>query len=186
MKTIISVVGIVFLIASVSSSAGGWTNWEDYQAYRNAKTAASEASDAGDHSNAVAKYKEAAELAAKSATKEIKAWQLNNAGYALITKFKASTVYQEKIDKLSALEPGKEKIAFQQEIAIIFNDNMTLLHEAKTHLEEAKELVTKEEGTVAGEAADGPLEKIQSNLEYIEWVINFTQGNLSEEDKKLE
>lgn len=185
MKTI-SVVGIIFLIASVSSFAGGWTNWQDYQAYKNAKKAASEASDAGDHSNAVAKYKEAAELAAKSATKEIKAWQLNNAGYALMKKFKAITVYQEKIDKLSAMEPSKEKIAFQQEITIIFNDNMSLLYEAKTLLEESKELFTKEDGTVAAEAEAGPMEKIQSNLDYIEWVVNFTKGNLSEKDKKLE
>jgi hypothetical protein len=175
---------MALLLAWVSSFAEGWPNWEDFQAYKNAKSAASEAVSVADHAAAVAKYKEAAELAANAGLREIQAWQLNNAGHILIEKFKALVVYQEKIDTLSTMEPSKGKIAFQQEIAGVFDQNLSLLEEAKTILEEAKALFPEQaaaqsDSTSAAQTAGAPMEKIGSNLGFVEWVIGFTKDNVS-------
>ncbi|HDT15531.1 MAG TPA: hypothetical protein ENN55_04910 [Firmicutes bacterium] len=158
--------------------------------YKDAKKAAEEAVEAGDTVNAVAAYKNAARLAAKSGTKEIQAWQLNNAAYnSLIKKFKSGVDYDTKLAELSAMEPGKEKIAFQAGLAAEWAAQTALLSEAKTLLNEAAGLCPAPEKEKAAEgeeakeeaAADsGPAAKIQSNLDYITWVEEFIQNNKAE------
>lgn len=177
------------LIFSFSSYAG-WTNVEDYQAYKVAKKAAQDAEAAGDTFNAVSNYKKAAELAAKSGTPEIQAWQLNNASYFLIRQFKLLVGYDKKLQKLSEMKPGKEKIKYQFEIADLFNLQMTLLEEAKDLLGKAQELIKTEEAeteteeaanTIQVKASTGPEEKIKSNLQFINWVEKFLADNLKQE-----
>jgi hypothetical protein len=169
--------------ASVSSFAAGWANWDDYQAYKTARAAAKEAVQAGDHTTAVAKYKEAAGLAEKAGLTDIQAWQLNNAGDVLIEKFKELVGYQAKLDTLSAMESGKAKSAFRQEVAGIFNESVKFLEDAQGILEEAKSLfpgqatAAADSGAAPAQPAGGPMEKIASNLEFVNWVTEFTAGN---------
>jgi len=193
------------LIFSLSSYAG-WTNAEDYQAYKVAKKAAQDAEAAGDTFNAISNYKKAAELAAKSGTPEIQIWQLNNAAYFLIKQFKLLVGYDEKLQKLSEMKPGKEKINYQSEIANLFNLQMPLLEEAKDLLEQAKGLIKTEETETKTEEAGntlqvktseagntlqvktsiGPEEKIKSNLQFISWVEKFLADNLKQEPAQVE
>ena len=130
----------VFVLFAGMAFAGAWRNYEDYQSYLGVKKAAKDAEAAGDTANAVANYKKAAELAAKSATSTIQGWQLNNAAYALINQFKTAVGYSEKLAKLEGMAPSKEKLAYQKELADLFNLQLPLLDEAKTLLEEGKGL----------------------------------------------
>ena len=191
-KVLVMAVVLVFFGGAVFAS---WSSWEDYQTYKKAKANASAASDGGDTVTAVAEYKLAAELASKSGTKEYQGWQLNNAAYALIKKFKADTEYQVKIDKLSLMEPGSDKIEYQKEIAAVFEGGLMLLEEAQAILDEAKALfpeaevaaeeAEKKEEEKEGEegqaeeqpALSGPMVKIVSNIEFIAWVKKFVDEN---------
>ncbi len=196
----------IFCFAASGAFAGAWNDWEAYQSYKKSKKEASAASGAGNTATAVAKYLDAASIAEKHANKTIKGWQLNNAGYTLIKKFKADTNYREKIDKLSAMEPGPDKIAFQEKLADEFSEAFKLLEEAKGILvraeglfaektagagekkENAQEQGEKEEtekdgGEEKKKSAEkerklsGPMEKITSNLDFIDWVGNFIKDN---------
>ncbi len=160
---------VVFAFAFASMSFAAWKSWEDFNVYKEARKAAMEAEGAGDTVTAVTNYKKAAELAGKSATKDIQAWQTNNAAFVLIKQFKALVAYDEKLAKLQEMKPSKEKIAFQKEMSDMFSMKMDLLAEAKELLE-------------GGKAIDGGVEpsaKIQSNLDFIAWVDEFvkTGGN---------
>jgi len=112
----------------------------------------------------------AAEIAAKSADVNVQAWQLNNAAYSLIVQFKKLVNYDEKLQKLVELGPGKEKIAYQKELAEMLNLQLPLLEEAQSILEKTAGL---------GEELEAK-EKIQSNLDFITWVKEFIGTNLSE------
>jgi hypothetical protein len=173
-RTVMAVMALVFAVSMLQ--AASWTVYEDYTAYKAVKEEASKASDEGNTSVSVAKYKEAATLAAKSATKEIQAWQLNSAAYELIKAFKKNTDYSAKIEQLSGMAPSKEKFATQKDIAVILESNMGLLDEAKGILEEAKAL----------EGGEGPAEKITSNLDFISWVNQFLEDTKNPVEKKVE
>ncbi|PKL92777.1 MAG: hypothetical protein CVV21_00070 [Candidatus Goldiibacteriota bacterium HGW-Goldbacteria-1] len=173
-RTVMAVMAFVFAVSMVQ--AASWTVYEDYTAYKAVKDAAAKASDEGNTTASVAKYKEAASLAAKSATKEIQAWQLNSAAYELIKVFKKNTDYSAKIEQLSGMTPSKEKFAAQKDIAVILESNMGLLDEAKGILEEAKAL----------EGGEGPAEKIASNLDFISWVNQFLEDTKNPVEKKVE
>ena len=114
-KVILFVVAISVVFASVSF--GAWKSWEDFNTYKEARKVATEAEASGDTATAVANYKKAADLAGKSATKEIQAWQTNNAAFVLIKQFKTLVAYDEKLTKLTEITPSKEKLAFQKEMA---------------------------------------------------------------------
>ncbi|MFP4467014.1 MAG: hypothetical protein ACLFP1_08185 [Candidatus Goldiibacteriota bacterium] len=172
------VTAVVFLVMAGSVHAASWTSWEDYQEYKDIKTKASEASDSGDTLNAVLNYKKAADLALKSATPEIQAWQLNNAAYSLIQRFKVLTGYQPKLDALAEMEPSKEKIAYQKEIAELFKEHIGLLEEARELLEKAGGLELTE--------GQGPEPKIKSNTDYVKWVVDFTYDQLGEKRQEKE
>ena len=209
MKKFLIMLCFLVLIFSLSSYAG-WTNAEDYQAYKVAKKAAQDAEAAGDTFNAISNYKKAAELAAKSGTPEIQMWQINNAAYFLIKQFKLLVGYDEKLQKLSEMKPGKEKINYQSEIANLFNLQMPLLEEAKDLLKQAQGLIKTEEteteeagntlqvktseagntlqvktseagNTLQVKTSTGPEEKIKSNLQFISWVEKFLADNLKQE-----
>lgn len=158
----------VFVIFAGMAFAGAWRNYEDYQAYVGVRKAAKDAEAASDTLNAVANYKKAAELAAKSATTDIQAWQLNNAAYSLVNQFKAMVGYAEKLAKLEGMAASKEKIAYQKELADLFNLQLALLEEAKGLLEE---------GAGLGETAAA--KTIQSNQDFIKWVMDFTAANIN-------
>ncbi|HDQ26815.1 MAG TPA: hypothetical protein ENN43_08745 [bacterium] len=169
MKRIV-VLTVMFVVFAVSLYASAWKSYSDYQAYLGAKKEAQAGEEEGNTLNAVAAFKKAGELAKKSATSEIYAWQLNNAAYALITHFQKLTDYRAKIDKLAGMQASPEKMAFQREIAEFFNLQMALLAEAKTILESL-------EGT---ENAEAPMEKVKSNLEFVTWVKEFVADNTGE------
>jgi hypothetical protein len=168
MKRIVIVSFVLVLFAGIAF-AGAWRNYEDYQSYLGVRKAAKDAEAASDTLNAVANYTKAAELAAKSATSTIQGWQLNNAAYVLINQFKTLVGYAEKLAKLEGMSPSKEKLAYQTELANLFNLQIPLLEEAKGLLEKGKGL---------GEEIEGA-KTIQSNLDYIAWVTEFTSGNIN-------
>ncbi len=162
------VIVVALLVVPVMIFAS-WKSTADYKEYLVLKEKGIAADGEGDTTSAVANYKAAAALAAKSATADIQCWRLNDVAYTLISTFKKITNYQEKIDKLSAMEPSKEKIAYQKEIAEFFNLQTGLLDEAEKALEEAKALNPK-----------APAEKIQSNADFIVWVKGFIKDNTEE------
>ena len=170
MKKIVVLASVLFFVFA-SFSFGAWKSWEDFNVYKEARKAAMEAEGAGDTVNAVLNYKKAADLAGKSATKDIQAWQINNAAFVLIKQFKTLVAYDEKLAKLSDMKPSKEKIAFQKEMADMFGMKMDLLTEAKDLLSQGKAL----------EAGEEPTAKIQSNLDFIAWVDEFVKagGNVT-------
>jgi hypothetical protein len=168
MKRIVIVSFVLVLFAGMAF-AGAWRNYEDYQSYLGVRKAAKDAEAASDTLNAVANYKKAAELAGASATANIQGWQLNNAAYVLINQFKTLVGYAEKLAKLEGMSPSKEKLAYQQELANLFNLQIPLLEEAKGLLENGKGL---------GEEIEGA-KTIQSNLDFISWVTEFTNSNLN-------
>jgi len=173
-RMVMVLMALAFAVSMVQ--AASWTVYEDYTAYKAVKEAASKASDEGNTTVSVAKYKEAAALAAKSATKEIQAWQLNSAAYELIKAFKKTTDYSAKIEQLSGMTASKEKFATQKEIAANLEANIAPLTEAKAILEEAKAL----------EGGEGPAEKIASNLDFISWVNQFLEDTKNPAEKKVE
>lgn len=162
------IVSLVFVSFAGIAFAGAWRNSEDYQSYKGVRTAAMDAETAGDTFNAVANFIKAEEFAEKSADNTIKGWPLNNGAYALITTFKVAVGYAEKLAKLEGMTASKEKQAYQKELANLFNLQISLLEEAKTMLEKGKAL--GEEMTAA--------KTIQSNLDFIAWVTEFTTANL--------
>jgi len=163
------VLSFVFVLFAGMVFAGAWRNYEDYQTYLGVRKAAQDAEAAGDTYNAVANYKKAAELAGKSASKDIQGWQLNNAAYVFVNLFKTTTGYAEKLAKLEGMQPSKEKLAYQKELADVFNAQMPVLEEAKAILDEGKGL---------GDDI-APAEKIKSNQEFIAWVTDFTSSNIN-------
>jgi hypothetical protein len=168
MKRIVIVSCVLVLFAGIAF-AGAWRNYEDYQSYKGVRQAAMDAETAGDTANAVANFMKAEELAEKSADSTIKGWPLNNGAYALITKFKTAVGYAEKLAKLEGMSPSKEKLAYQKEMAELFNMQLPLLDEAKTMLEQGKGL---------GEEISAA-KTIQSNLDFIAWVTEFTNSNIN-------
>ncbi|MCX8094355.1 MAG: hypothetical protein N3E50_09365, partial [Candidatus Goldbacteria bacterium] len=157
-------------------TAGPWKSYKAFQEYITVKNKAKQADADGDTYTAVTNYLKAAEIASKYADYNVQAWQLNNAAYSLIAQFKKLVNYDEKLQKLSGMNPGKEKLAYQKELAEIFNLQMPLLEEAQSILEKTKEL---------GENLEAN-EKIKSNIDFISWVKEFISTNLmnTEEEKK--
>jgi hypothetical protein len=162
-----TILSMAFVLVFFSMTLAAWTSWEDFNAYKDAKKTASEAETAGDTTTAVLNYKKAADLAGKSATKDIQAWQLNNAGFVLVKRFKELVAYDEKLARLTEMKPSKEKLALQKEMANMYSFKMDLLTEAKKFLEPGKALNGGEE----------PTKMIQSNIDFIGWVENFIKEN---------
>jgi hypothetical protein len=166
MKKIISLISVM-LIVFTSLSFGAWKSWEDFNSYKDARKVAIDAEAAGNTSVAVTNYKKAADLAGKSATKEIQAWQINNAAFVLIKQFKTLVGYDEKLVKLTEMKPSKEKLTFQKDMATMFSIKLDVLTEAKAMLEAGKAL----------DAGEAPTAKLQSNIDFIDWVLNFVKDN---------
>lgn len=164
-KIILFVLSISVVFTSVSFCA--WKSWEDFNAYKESRKIASEAEATGDTATAVANYKKAADYAGKSATKDIQAWQTNNAAFVLIKQFKKLVAYDEKLAKLSEMKPGKEKLTFQKEMANLFSFKLGILNESKKMLEGGKAL----------NGGEAPTAKIQSNIDFIDWVLKFVSDN---------
>ncbi len=166
MKKVVVLVLTMLFVSSVCQ-AGLWKNTEFYPKYKALKAEAEKAGAAGDTTTAIAKYKEAKTLSEANAAPEVSAWLLNNAAFLLIKKFKEATSYDQRIAKLSEMKPSKEKIAYQKEISAAFKDFMGLIDEAGMLLEEGKAL----------NAGDGPNEKIDSNLSFVNWVKSYMKDN---------
>ena len=164
-KVILFVAAVSVVLTSVSFCA--WKSWEDFNSYKEARKAATDAEATSDTPNAVANYKKAADLAGKSATKDIQAWQINNAAFVMIKQFKALVTYDEKLAKLAEMTPSKEKVAFQKDMAALFLSKIDVLNEAKALLESGKAL----------DGGEAPTAKIQSNIDYIDWVLKFVSDN---------
>jgi hypothetical protein len=171
-KIVLAMVLTVFVLPALYASS--WKNYDDFMTYKKLRAEATEASTAGNTLSAISKYKEAAVLAGKSDAKEIQAWQLNSAAFELIKSFKTLTGYSDKIEKISAMGPGKDKFVLQKEAAKLFIENMTLVDDAKKLLEEAKAL----------NAGEGPADKINSNLDFVTWVGEFVADTNNPGDKK--
>jgi len=169
MKKVMMFVAAI-LVVFTSVSFGAWKSTKDWDSYREARKVAIEAETAGNTADAVANYKKAAELAGKSATKEIQAWQINNAAFVLIKQFKALVAYDDKLAKLAEMKPSKEKLAFQKEMANMFSFKLDVLNEAKALLESGK----------AVDGGEAPTAKIQSNIDFIDWVNKFVADNSGE------
>ncbi len=161
---------LMLFIFSVVLLAGPWKSYKAFQEYVSLKNKAKQADADGDTFTAVTNYLKAADIASKSADINIQAWQLNNAAYSLISQFKKLVNYEEKLQKLTEMKPGKEKITFQKELAEMLNLQFSLLEEAHGILNRAKDL---------GEELEAK-EKIQSNIDFITWVKEFIGNNLSE------
>jgi hypothetical protein len=171
-KIVLALVLTVFVLPALYASS--WKNYDDFMSYKKLRAEANDASAAGNTESAIAKYKEAAVLAGKSDAKEIQAWQLNSAAFELIKSFKTLTGYSDKIEKISAMGPGKDKFALQKEAAKLFADNIALVDDAKQLLEEAKAL----------NAGEGPADKINSNLDFVTWVGEFVADTNNPVEKK--
>jgi|DewCreStandDraft_4_1066084.scaffolds.fasta_scaffold02802_1 hypothetical protein len=170
-KTILFIIFVFIFNGFIFS--GPWKSYKAFQEYLSLKKQAKQADEEGNTAVAVSSYLKAAEIASKSADANVYAWQLNNAAFSLIAQFKKLVNYEEKLQKLSEMKPGKEKIAYQKELANLFNLQMPLLEEAQGLLDKTKDL-----GEL--EAA----EKIKSNNEFINWVKEFITTNLNEEKKE--
>ncbi len=166
-KAILLTVGLFLVIAMPLRAE--WTA-EDYKAYDAAKKAADTLTAEGKLTEAGEEYKKAVALAEKCEVTKSVVWQLNNAAYMYIKAFMTAVDYQPKIDKMSAMKPSSEKMAFQKETAQLFDANKNLLEEAETLLKKAQGLGPDERQTV----------KIGSNVAYIDWVLDFTKNNLPE------
>ncbi|MBP7793320.1 MAG: hypothetical protein KA120_09730 [Candidatus Goldbacteria bacterium] len=172
MKKLIFSIFTIFILCDVVS-AGPWKSYSEFQKYLSLKNAAKQAEAEGDTFNAVSNYLKAAEVASKSADANIQAWQLNNAAYSLISRFKKLTDYDQKLKKLTGMQPSKEKIAYQKEFAEMLNLQFPLLQEAQDILEKTKNM---------GEELEAK-EKITSNLDFIAWVKDFITTNLNGDDE---
>jgi hypothetical protein len=159
-KLIVLITVLVFVLSGLAAAS----TWQDY---KDAKKKANDAEATGDTYNAVTNYKKAADVAAEFKKIEIQAWQLNNAAHALIQTFKKAVDYDAKLQKLSAMEPSDDKIAFQKEMATAFNPLIGLLNEAKGLLDQATDLKPQES-----------TDKIKSNTDFIDWVTKFTTENM--------
>jgi hypothetical protein len=157
----------VFAMIFSSATFAAWASWEDFNAYKDAKKTAATAESSGDTATAVTNYKKAADLAGKSATKDIQSWQLNSAAFVLIKSFKTLVSYDENLEKLTAMKASKEKIDFQKELAVKYSKNFGLLSDANGLLEQGKALDGGEE----------PEKMIQSNIDFIGWVAGFIKDN---------
>jgi hypothetical protein len=172
MKKLIFSVFTIFVLCGIVS-AGPWKSYSAFQEYLSLRNAAKQAETEGNTFNAVSNYLKAAEIASKSADANIQAWQINSAAYSLITQFKKLTNYDEKIQKLTNMQPGKEKIAYQKEFAEILNLQFPLLQEAQSILEKTKDLGGELEAK----------DKITSNMDFIAWVKDFIAANLNGDDE---
>jgi hypothetical protein len=164
------VLTFIFVFVTAGMSFGAWKSWEDFNVYKEARKTAIDAENSGNTLTAVANYKKASDLAGRSATKDIQAWQINNAAFVLIKQFKNLTAYDEKLVKLTDMKPSTEKISFEKELAGIFSAKLGLLTEAKSLLEQGKAL----------QAGDEPTAKLQSNIDFITWVEEFVKSGGNE------
>ncbi len=163
-------ISLLFLFVFAVSSAimaGAWRNYEDYKSYLDARKTAKAAEAEGDTATAVSNYLKAAEYCEKSATKNYQAWQINNAAFVLITKFKTAVGYAEKLAKLESMKPSPEKVAYQKELANLFGLQLPLIEEAARYLEKAAGLGDELEAAGA----------IKSNSEFCAWVKDFVNSN---------
>lgn len=108
MKRFVSaIVVFVLLCFATIVYAGAWSDAEVFGTYKAKRTAAQLADLNGSTKSAVVNYLLAAELAEKYATKEIQAWQLNNAGKALINAHKKLGKRQLIAEAVEYLEAAK-------------------------------------------------------------------------------
>lgn len=171
MRRLILFIVMVFIF-NISLFAGPWKSYKAFQEYLAVKNKAKQADAEGNTFEAVTNFLKAAEISSKSADANVQAWQLNNAAYSLILQFKKLVNYDEKLQKLMELKPGKEKIIYQKEFAEMMNLQFSLLEEAQNILDKIKDL---------GEELEAK-EKIQSNLDFIVWVKEFISSNLNEKE----
>jgi tetratricopeptide (TPR) repeat protein len=175
MRKLIVLIAVIFVFNNFLF-AGPWRSYKAFQEYLSVKNKAKQADADGDTYTAVTNYLKAAEIASKSADANVLAWQLNNAAYSLIIQFKKLVDYDKKLQKLTEMKPGKEKIAYQKEFAEMLNLQFSLLEEALGILKKTKDL---------GEELEAK-EKIKSNLDFINWVKEFIATNLNEKTESEE
>jgi len=133
----------------------------------------------------IAHYFIAAEKAEKLERPDIQAWQLNNAGFAIIKWFKGETNYAETMKKIEDMEAGADKIDFINLTKAAFKeafkgiDNLTTIDKAIEYIEEGKSIAVSGLGNESLEDFHAEFAKIvtkaDSNLSFISWIKEFAE-----------
>lgn len=140
---------------------------ELWNTYKKAKSDANKALENNDIETIVNSLALAGECAEQLGRMDIAAWQFNNIGHHSITEFKRRTGYDQRLQKLAIMPTGNAKVGYQQATKDLFLREYPMLKNAREYL-------------VRAQIIDDDLEPsrrsavIQSNLDYIEWIKNFT------------
>jgi hypothetical protein len=140
---------------------------ELWSIYKRAKSNVSRALDSNDIDAVVANLSLAGESAEELGRMDIASWQFNNIGHYSIVEFKRRTEYDQRLQVLATMPSGKEKSGYLQATKELFLKEYPLLDKARDYLVRAQIIDDFLEPSRRTEV-------IQRNIDYIEWVKNFT------------
>jgi hypothetical protein len=140
---------------------------ELWNIYKKAKSDANKALDSNDIETVVNNLALAGESAEQLGRMDIAAWQFNNIGHYSITEFKQRTSYDQRLQKMATMKAGNAKAGHQQATKDMFLKEFPLLEISAEYLVRAQIIDDFLEPSRRTDA-------IQSNLDYIEWIKNFT------------
>jgi len=140
---------------------------ELWNTYKKAKSDANKALDGSDIETVVDNLALAGESAEQLGRMDIAAWQFNNIGHYSISEFKRRTEYDQRLQKLATMKAGNAKAGYQQATKDLFLEEFPLLKKSAEYLVRAQIIDDFLEPSRRTDA-------IQSNLDYIEWIKNFT------------
>jgi hypothetical protein len=140
---------------------------ELWSTYKKAKDDVNKALDDNDIETVVANLAIAGRCTQQLGRLDISAWQYNNIGHYSITEFKRRTGYDQRLQKLATMAAGNAKIGYQQATKDLFFREYPLLDNSEKYLQRAQIIDDDLEPSRRTDA-------IQSNLDFIEWIKNFT------------
>jgi len=140
---------------------------ELWEKYRDSRAKANIAHDNHLTELAVKHLLEASEYAQRLNRNDIAAWQLNNAGFYCIQKFRRLTSYDRRMTEIENMVFSEVKTIFINETKKIFNEHIYLLKDATIYLEKAYELDSSYDDA-------SRTKSIYNNIKFVDWVRNFT------------
>lgn len=140
---------------------------ELWNTYKKAKDDVNKALDKNDIAAVVSNLALAGECALQLGRMDIAAWQFNNVGHYSIMEFKRRTGYDQRLQKLATMPAGNVKTGYQLATKDLFFREFPVLENARNYLVQAQIIDDELEHSRRTGA-------IQSNIDYIEWIKNFT------------
>ena len=140
---------------------------ELWSTYKKAKDDVNKALDKNDIAAVVSNLALAGECALQLGRMDIAAWQFNNVGHYSIMEFKRRTGYDQRLQKLATMPAGNAKTGYQLATKDLFFREFPVLENAQNYLVQAQIIDDELEQSRRTGA-------IQSNIDYIEWIKNFT------------